>query len=151
MPKTRFQELIFTGMMVLTMVYCMTLYNLSLEFGLAPETFQAAFWGMWAEVLAAFIAQRYIAGPVARKMVARMVTPGIDRPMLVTLAQNHAPWQAVGLSAKADLTTEWQDFHFRFTGTINKVTYNIKPEQLTVADREVMHRAVAAARDTPTQ
>ena len=40
---------------------------------------------------------------------------------------------------------------FRFSGTINKVTYNIKPEQLTVADREVMHRAVAAARDTPTQ
>ena len=40
---------------------------------------------------------------------------------------------------------------FKFSGTINKVTYNIKPEQLTAADREVMQRAVAAARDTPTQ
>ena len=41
---------------------------------------------------------------------------------------------------------------FKFTGTINKVTYNIKPEQLSAADREVMQRAVAAASpDTPTQ
>lgn len=48
---------------------------------------------------------------------ARAAAP---RPMLVTLAQNHAPWQAVGLSAKADLTTEWQDFSFRFTGTIDE-------------------------------
>jgi arylsulfatase len=38
---------------------------------------------------------------------------------------------------------------FKFGGTINKVTYNIKPEQLTTGDREVMRRAVAAARDTP--
>jgi arylsulfatase len=40
---------------------------------------------------------------------------------------------------------------FKFGGTINKVTYNIRPEQLTTADSEVMQRAVAAARDTPTQ
>ncbi|MGE5668494.1 MAG: hypothetical protein ACM338_09905, partial [Betaproteobacteria bacterium] len=39
---------------------------------------------------------------------------------------------------------------FRFTGTINKVTYRLGPEQLTQADREAMERAVAAARDTPT-
>ena len=36
---------------------------------------------------------------------------------------------------------------FKFTGTINKVTYNIKPEQLTAADREVMLRALASAHD----
>ena len=40
---------------------------------------------------------------------------------------------------------------FRFSGAINKVTYKIGPEQLTVADRGVMERAIAAARDTPTQ
>jgi arylsulfatase len=40
---------------------------------------------------------------------------------------------------------------FKFTGTINKVTYKIGPEQLTVADREAFQRAVAAGRDTPTQ
>jgi arylsulfatase len=36
---------------------------------------------------------------------------------------------------------------FKFAGTINKVTYNIKPEQLTTADREVRQRMVATARD----
>jgi len=40
---------------------------------------------------------------------------------------------------------------FKFTGTINRVTYKIGPEQLTVADQEAMQRAVAAAHDTPTQ
>jgi len=40
---------------------------------------------------------------------------------------------------------------FKFTGTIDKVTYNVGPEQLTAADREKVQRAIAAALDTPTQ
>ncbi len=40
---------------------------------------------------------------------------------------------------------------FKFTGTINKLTYKLGPEQLSAADRETMQRAVAAARDTPTR
>ena len=36
---------------------------------------------------------------------------------------------------------------FRFTGTIDKLTYNVGPEQLSAADREVMQRAVATAHD----
>jgi arylsulfatase A-like enzyme len=39
---------------------------------------------------------------------------------------------------------------FKFTGTINKLTYKLGPEQISKAEREVMDRAVAAARDTPT-
>jgi arylsulfatase A-like enzyme len=40
---------------------------------------------------------------------------------------------------------------FRFTGTIDKLTYNIKPEQLTAAHKEAMQQAVAAARDAPAR
>ena len=40
---------------------------------------------------------------------------------------------------------------FKFGGTINKVTYKIGPEQISVAEREEVERSVAAARDTPTQ
>jgi len=40
---------------------------------------------------------------------------------------------------------------FKFSGTINKVTYKIGHERLTAQDREIMQRAIAAARDTPTQ
>ena len=36
---------------------------------------------------------------------------------------------------------------FKFTGTINKLIYNIGKEQLTAADRDVMKRALASARD----
>ncbi len=36
---------------------------------------------------------------------------------------------------------------FRFTGTINKLTYKLGPEQLTAEDREVMKKALAAAHD----
>jgi arylsulfatase A-like enzyme len=36
---------------------------------------------------------------------------------------------------------------FKFTGTINKVTYNIKPEQLTAENREVLQRMLAKAHD----
>ena len=40
---------------------------------------------------------------------------------------------------------------FKFSGTINKLTYKLGHEQLTQADRDAMQRAVATARDTPTQ
>jgi len=36
---------------------------------------------------------------------------------------------------------------FKFTGTINKVTYKVGPEQLTAEDRELMRRALATAHD----
>ena len=40
---------------------------------------------------------------------------------------------------------------FKFTGTIDKLTYKIGHEQLTTEQREDVHRKVAAALDTPTQ
>jgi len=40
---------------------------------------------------------------------------------------------------------------FKFTGTINKVTYKLGHEQMTAQDHETMQRAVAAAQDTPTR
>jgi arylsulfatase len=36
---------------------------------------------------------------------------------------------------------------FRFTGKINKLTYDLGKEQLTAEDREVMKKALAAAHD----
>jgi arylsulfatase len=53
-----------------------------------------------------------------------------------------------------DLRTPVEDSYalpFKFTGTIDKLTYKIGPEQLTQDDRDVMQRALAAANDTPTR
>jgi arylsulfatase len=39
------------------------------------------------------------------------------------------------------------DVPFKFTGTINKLTFNLGPEQLTAAEREELHKGLAQARD----
>lgn len=83
MPKTKFQELIFALIMVVIMVYVMTVYNTALEIGLTYSVFKIALLGMWAEVAAAFVAQRYIAGPLAKKMVAGW---RLEQPIVITVA-----------------------------------------------------------------
>lgn len=82
MPKTKFQNFIFTIIMVVAMVYCMTLYNMVLESGLYYSTFPSAFLDMWPEAAAAFLAQKFVSGPIARKLTARLVEPYNGKPVL---------------------------------------------------------------------
>lgn len=86
MPKTKFQDLVFTVIMVFTMVYCMTCYNMAREFGMTYSVFWEALKGMWFEAVVAFIAQKWIAGPFAKKMTARILTPGQDKPIFIIVA-----------------------------------------------------------------
>lgn len=86
MPKTKFQELIFSIIMVFVMVYCMALYNIVLENGFSYVTFIHAFLGMWIEVIAAFIAQKFIVGPIAMKLAFKHFKPGVDKPIIIMLA-----------------------------------------------------------------
>jgi hypothetical protein len=76
MPRTKFQDLAFTVIMVVVMVYCMTLYNVALEIGLTYQTFWIALTYMWKEALAAFIAQRYVAAPLIRRIMESLFSPG---------------------------------------------------------------------------
>ena len=39
------------------------------------------------------------------------------------------------------------DCPFKFTGKINKLTFNLGQEQLTAEEREQLHEALAQARD----
>jgi hypothetical protein len=39
------------------------------------------------------------------------------------------------------------DVPFKFTGTINKLTFNLGPDQVTAEEREQMKKTVARARD----
>jgi hypothetical protein len=86
MPKTKFQDLVFTLIMVVIMVYSMTCYNMVLEFGLSYETFLNALLGMWPEAIGAFIAQRYLAGPIVQKKVQGWFKPGHDKPIFTIVA-----------------------------------------------------------------
>ena len=39
------------------------------------------------------------------------------------------------------------DVPFRFTGTIDKLTFNLGPEQLSVAEKQAAAKAIAVAKD----
>ena len=56
----------------------------------------------------------------------------------------------IGLDTR---TARGRELHaaVQFTGTIDKLTYNIKPEQLTAADQAQKRQALAAAQDTPAK
>ena len=86
MPKTKFQDFIFTMIMVIAMVYCMTLYNMALEQGLSYSTFLNALRGMWYEVIAAFLIQKFVAGPIVKRLVFRFFKPGVDQPIFIVIA-----------------------------------------------------------------
>lgn len=86
MPKTRFQDLIFTVIMVLIFVYVMTFYNAGLESGVTLGTFGYALRNMWVEAIGAFIIQRYIAAPLVKRLVRRVFTPGEDKSIFIILA-----------------------------------------------------------------
>lgn len=87
MPKTRFQETIFTIMMVVVMVYALVVYNISLDKGgLSNEIFLMAFGELIIMGIVAFVLETLIAGPLAKKLAFRFVTPGVDKPIFVILA-----------------------------------------------------------------
>jgi arylsulfatase len=56
----------------------------------------------------------------------------------------------IGLDTRSPVDESYA-LPFAFTGTIDKLTYNIRPEQLSAADRDEFERVVAAARDTPAR
>ena len=53
---------------------------------------------------------------------------------------------AIGLDTRTPVDDSYK-LPFRFTGEINKVTYNLGPEQLTAEDRTIMEEAIAKAHD----
>lgn len=85
MPETKLQDLLFSVLMVVCMVYCMTVYNLALEDGLALTTFWDALRLMWIEVVMAFFVQRYVAKKVANMLLHLLIDVRTARPTLISV------------------------------------------------------------------
>ena len=86
MPKTKFQNVIFTLMMASLMVYAMICYNISLNIGeMSNQVFLMAFHEMVIMWPVAFILEFFVVDNLAHKLAFRMVTPQ-DRPIVITLA-----------------------------------------------------------------
>lgn len=87
MPKTKFQEIIFTIIMVIVMVYALVVYNISLDKGrLTNKVFTIALGELVIMGIVGFILEMLIAGPLSKKLAFRLVTPGKDKPIFVILA-----------------------------------------------------------------
>lgn len=86
MPKTKFQDVIFTIMMVIVMVYAMVVYNISIEKGgLNNQIFYLALGELRIMGVVAFVLEMLIAGPLSKKLAFRLVTPGEDKLIFVIL------------------------------------------------------------------
>lgn len=87
MPKTKFQSIIFTALMVFVMVYCMTVYTLSFKFGgLNYQVFHLAIQEMWLEYLVVFCLIFFIITNTAKKLAFRIIEPGSTQPIFMILA-----------------------------------------------------------------
>jgi hypothetical protein len=86
MPKTKFQDVIYTIIMAVVMVYGMIVYNVALNTGgVSGSTFIAALHEMPIMVPVAFVLEFFIVGKLAKMLAFTVVRP-TDRPQIITYA-----------------------------------------------------------------
>ena len=87
MPKTKFQEIIFTIMMVFMMVYFMICYNISLNIGgMTNQVFLMAFQELVIMAPVAFILDFFIVGHLVKKKAFQIVDLENDHPFHLVIA-----------------------------------------------------------------
>jgi len=85
MPQTKFQDFIYTVIMVPVMAYAMVCYNITLDRGaLSNFVFRAALSELPLMCLIAFVLEFFLIGRVAQKLAFRLVRPERDAPVLIT-------------------------------------------------------------------
>lgn len=86
MPKTKFQEAVFTIIMATFMVYGMVVYNIALNMGgLTNQTFLLALHELPVMVPIAFVLEFFVVGKVAAFLAFKVMTPN-DKPQFITYA-----------------------------------------------------------------
>ena len=87
MPKTKFQEVIFTIIMVFVMVYAMICYNIALNIGgLDSSVFLSAFHELIIMAPVAFILDFFLVGHMTKRAAFRIVDPQKENPFHLILA-----------------------------------------------------------------
>lgn len=85
MPKTKFQNTIFTILMVFVMVYAMICYNIALsKTGMTNEVFLLAFHELIIMWPVAFILEFFVVEKLSQFLAFRIVKPD-DRPIFIIL------------------------------------------------------------------
>lgn len=86
MPRNKFQNVIFTIIMAVIMVYGMIVYNVALNTGgVTNQTFLMALHEMPIMVLVAFILEFFVVEKLATRLAFSFMRP-TDRPQFITYA-----------------------------------------------------------------
>ena len=110
MPKNKFQEVIFTIIMVFVMVYAMICYNIVLNTGtMTNETFLLAFHELTFMGPIAFILDFFIIGGLAKKIAFGIVDMRRDNPFHLVLAIISAWLQTTAMNFP--MAFFWQIFY----------------------------------------
>lgn len=84
MPKTKFQDVVYTAIMAILMVYGMIVYNVALATGgVTNATFLAAFHELYIMAPIAFVLEFFVVGKLAPRLAFRVLRP-TDRPGFIT-------------------------------------------------------------------
>lgn len=87
MPKTKLQSVIFTAIMAFCMVYCMTVYTISLNSGaLRYQVFAMAIKEMWLEYIVVFCLIFFIITNTAKRLALRIIDPTSAQPIYMLLS-----------------------------------------------------------------
>ena len=88
MPKTKFQNFIFTLMTAILMAYCMIVYSVAINSpeGLVNKTFLTALKEFPIEGIIVFLLAFFVASPIAKKLAFRIVNPKEDNKMFIILS-----------------------------------------------------------------
>ncbi|MCD7956812.1 MAG: DUF2798 domain-containing protein [Lachnospiraceae bacterium] len=74
MPKTKFQSVVFSAMMVFAMVFCMTCYTVSFNLGgFSYKVLSIAIQEMWVEYVVVFLLIFFVITKIAQKLTARII------------------------------------------------------------------------------
>ena len=87
MPRTKFEDVVFTIIMVFVMVYAMICYNIALNIGgMDSSVFLSAFHELVIMAPVAFILDFFFVGKIAKKTAFKLVNPEKENPFHLVLA-----------------------------------------------------------------
>lgn len=86
MPKTKFQDFVYTIIMVVIMVYAMVCYNVSINIGgMSNKIFLIAQKELPIMVPIAFILEFFVVGKLSKKITFKLLDPKKDNQVLITI------------------------------------------------------------------
>ncbi len=87
MPRTKLQDYVFTFIMVFFMVFCMTVYSISLQMGgFGTSILGMAIREMWLEYVIVFIIAHFFVSKSAVVLAKRIIDPAKSQPIFFMLA-----------------------------------------------------------------